>query len=50
MEFMNCLNKDAKQKTDILCIGGRVVVIATGSNLLDTKYKLYGFNDDLSDH
>ena len=30
-------------------IEGRAVLIATGSNLLDTKYELYGFNDDLRD-
>ena len=32
-------------------IGGsyRAILIATGSNLLDTKYKFYEFNDDLSD-
>ena len=23
------------------------VLIATGANLLDTKYEFYGFNDDL---
>ena len=27
----------------------RAVQIATGSNLLDTKYEFYGFNDDLRD-
>ena len=28
-------------------IGGRAVLIATGTKLLDTKYGLYGFNDGL---
>ena len=30
-------------------MGGRAVLIATGANLLDTKYEFYGFNDDLKD-
>ena len=30
-------------------IEGRAVLITTNSNLLDTKYELYGFNDDLRD-
>ena len=49
MEFMECLNKDAKKKPKqhFLYIRGRTVQIATGSNLLDTKYEFYGFNDDL---
>ena len=44
MEFMECLNEDAKKK---MYIEGRAVLIATNSNLLDTKYEFYGFNDDL---
>ena len=32
-----------------LYIGGWAVLIATGANLLDTKYEYYGFNDDLKD-
>ena len=37
------------KKAHFLYIRGRATIIATGSNLLDTKYKFYGFNDDLSD-
>ena len=46
---MECLNEDAKKKKKwhVLYIGGRAVLIDTGANLLDTKYKFYGFNDDL---
>ena len=48
MEFMGCLNEDAKKKKDTFCIsGGRAVQITVGSNLVDTKYMFYGFNDDL---
>ena len=32
-----------------LYIGGKAILIATSSNLLDTKYEFYGFNDDLRD-
>ena len=46
MEFMECLNEDAKKKT-LLYIGGRAVLIVTGAKLLDTKYEFCGFNDDL---
>ena len=51
MEFMECLNEDAKKKKKghFLYIAGKTVLIATGSNLLDTKYQFYGFNDDLRD-
>ena len=28
---------------------GKAILIATSSNLLDTKYKSYGFNNDLRD-
>ena len=38
-----------KKKWHFLYIGGGVILIATGSNLLDTKYEFYGFNDDLRD-
>ena len=51
MEFMECLNEGAKKKKKkkghFLYIGDRAIQIATGSNLLDTKYEFYGFNDDL---
>ena len=30
-------------------IRGRAVLIATDTNLLDTKYEFYGLNDDLTD-
>ena len=49
MEFMECLNKNAKKKDTFCTSGGRAVQIATGSNLLDTKYEFYGFIDDLRD-
>ena len=51
MEFMEYLNEDAKKKRKgyFLYIGGRAVLITTGGNLLDTKYKFYRFNDDLRD-
>ena len=45
---MECFNKDAKKKGHFLYIEGRAVIIATSSNLLDTKDEFYGFNDDLS--
>ena len=38
-----------KKKGHFLYIGGRAVQIATGANLLDTKYEFYGVNDDLKD-
>ena len=38
-----------KEKGHLLYIGGRTVLIATGANLLDTKYEFYGCNDDLKD-
>ena len=47
MEFMECLNKDAKKKGHFLYIRGSAVLFATGANLLDTKYEFYRFNDDL---
>ena len=50
MEFIRCLNEDAKKKKGhFLYIGGRAVLIATGSILLDTKYEFYELNDDLRD-
>ena len=50
MEFMECLNEDAKKKKGhFLYIGGRDVLIATGANLLDTTYDFYEYNDDLRD-
>ena len=48
MEFMECLNKEAKKK-DTFCTQDRAVLIATSANLLDTKYEFYRFNDDLRD-
>ena len=47
MEFMEYLNEDVyeKKKGYFLYIGGRVILITTGSNLLDSKYKFYGLND-----
>ena len=48
MEFMECLNEDAKKKKDnFLYMWHRAVQIVTGSNLLDTKYEFVDFNDDL---
>ena len=47
IEFMKCFNEDTKKKGHSLYIGGRAILIATSSNLLDTKYKFYGFNNDL---
>ena len=38
-----------RNKGHFLYIGGRAVLIATGANLLDTKYEFYGVNDDLKD-
>ena len=49
MEFMESLNEDAKKKDTFCTLGSRDVQITTGSNLPDTKYKFYGFNDDLKD-
>ena len=36
---MECLNEDVKEKGGFLYIKGKAVLIATGANLLDTKYK-----------
>ena len=47
MEFMECLNEDLKKKGHFLYIGGRAILITTGTNLFDTKSKFYRFNDDL---
>ena len=50
IEFMECLNKDAKKKKNTFSTSdSRAVQIATGSNLLDTKYEFYGFSDNLRD-
>ena len=39
-----------RRKKDTFCTSGvRVVLIATGANLLDTKYEFYGFNNNLKD-
>ena len=37
MEFMECLNKDVKKK-DTFCTSGIGILIATSSNLFNTKY------------
>ena len=39
----------SKKKWCFLYIGGRAILIATSSNLLDTKYEFYGLKDDLTD-
>ena len=36
-----------KKKGHFVYIGGRAVLITTGTKLLDTKYAFCGFNDDL---
>ena len=46
--------KNKKKKRLLLYIRGRAILIATGANLLDTKYNdtkynFYGFSDDLRD-
>ena len=46
---MEYLEEDAKKEGHLLYIRGRAVLMATGSNFLDTKYEFYGFNDDLRD-
>ena len=43
------IHKKKRKKGHFLYIGGRAILIATGSHLLDTKYLFYGFNDDLRD-
>ena len=42
MEFKESLNEGAK-KEHFLYIGSSAVLVATGANLLDTKYKVCGF-------
>ena len=50
MELMESLNEDSKkEEKDNLYVRDRTVPIANSVNLLDTKYKFYGFNDDLRD-
>ena len=48
MEFIECLNtrmhRKKKKKGHFLYIKGRIVLITTDANLLDTKYEFYGFN------
>ena len=39
--------EEKEKEYDAFCISGRTVLIATGAKLLDTKYKFYGFNDDV---
>ena len=46
---MECLNEGAKKKEHFLYIGSSAVLIATDANLIDTKYKVCGFNDTLRD-
>ena len=43
------MRRKRKKKGQFLYIGGRAVLIATGADLLDTKYEFYGLNDDLKD-
>ena len=43
------IRRKKKKKGNFLYIKGRVILITTGTNMLDTKYKFYGFNDDLRD-
>ena len=38
-----------KKKRIVYVHQDRAVLIATNTNLLDTKYKFYGFNNDLRD-
>ena len=48
--FMKCLNEDAQKEEKgqhFLYIGGQAVLITMDAKLLDTKYELYRFNDDL---
>ena len=41
VELMECLNDDAKKKKGhFLYIVGRDILITTGANLFDTKYRL----------
>ena len=47
--LMRMRRRKKEKKGHFLYIGGRAVLIATGANLLDTKYEFYGFNDDLKD-
>ena len=44
---MECLNKDARKKEQILYIVGWDDQISTSAKLLDITYKSYGFNADL---
>ena len=41
--------KKKKKKGHFLYSGGRDILITISADLLDTKYKIYGFNDDLRD-
>ena len=38
-----------RKKNTFSTSDSRAVQIATGSNLLDTKYEFYGFSDNLRD-
>ena len=44
---MVCRKK--KEKGHFLYIRGRAILITINANFLDTKYKFYGFSDDLRD-
>ena len=47
---MECFNEDTQKEEKgqhFLYIGGQAVLITMGAKLLDTKYELYRFNDDL---
>ena len=49
VECIECLNKDAKKKGQILYIMGRDDQITTSAKLLDITHVPYGFNADLID-
>ena len=46
---MSYVEERTKNDTFCIIIRGKSVLIITSANLLDTKYKFYGFNDDLKD-
>ena len=51
IESIDCLNKDMlkKVKNNTFCTSALAIPIATGANLLHTKYHFYEFNGDLRD-
>ena len=44
---MNMRRRKRKKNMMLSIHRGRTVLIATGAKLPDTKYKFYGFNDDV---